>query len=96
MSAIFRLCVAVVLCVSITSGEDLHVGSLVNTTLVYSEEVKLSSIPLITREKNVFYNTNNATKIIRVSNLTFHYLFGYNKLFLILVFFVSVGVNSSL
>ncbi|CAB3242811.1 unnamed protein product [Arctia plantaginis] len=65
MSAIIRLCIAVVLCVSITSAEDLQVGSLVNTTLVYSEEVKLSSIPLTTREKNVFYNTNNSSKIIK-------------------------------
>ncbi|XP_075971199.1 uncharacterized protein LOC142973412 [Anticarsia gemmatalis] len=55
----------VVLCVAMYSAEDLYVGTTANNVMAFSETVKLSSIPLTTRTKNVFYNSNNATRIIK-------------------------------
>lgn len=56
-----------VLCVALYSATDLNIGT-INGQLGYQEQVKLSSIPLTVRVKNVFYTSNN-TKVIKVSAL---------------------------
>ncbi|CAH0407956.1 unnamed protein product [Chilo suppressalis] len=54
-----------VLCVAVNS-DDLQVGTSVNGVLVHVEAVKLSSIPLKVRTKNVFYNDNSTIpKVIK-------------------------------
>ncbi|KAJ8732387.1 hypothetical protein PYW07_014986 [Mythimna separata] len=57
----FLVCV---LCVALYSAYDFQLGTTANGTLGYQETVKLSSVPLTSRIKNVFYNSNN-TKIIK-------------------------------
>ncbi|PZC76563.1 hypothetical protein B5X24_HaOG204462 [Helicoverpa armigera] len=64
MSVISHVLVLLVLCVALYKAEDLLLGSSANAQLGYQETVKLGSVPLKTRTKNVFYNSNN-TKIIK-------------------------------
>ncbi|KAG6455365.1 uncharacterized protein LOC115446873 [Manduca sexta] len=52
---------AVFLC---TKGEHLQVGTSMNNELIYTENVKLSAVPLTTRTKNVFFNGND-TRVIK-------------------------------
>lgn len=68
MSIITNAFLVCVLCVALYSADDFHFGSQANSQLGYQETVKLSSIPLKSRTKNVYYNSNN-TKIIKVSLL---------------------------
>ncbi|XP_028169800.1 uncharacterized protein LOC114359556 [Ostrinia furnacalis] len=58
---------ALILCVLFvnTQSSDLNVGTSLNSELLYLEAVQLSSIPLKTRTKNVFYNNSTSTKIIK-------------------------------
>ena len=70
MSLITNVLLVCVLCVALYKADDLQVGSAANGQLGYQEKVKLSSILLTTRVKNVFWNSNN-TKIIKVSLLLY-------------------------
>ncbi|KAL0840003.1 hypothetical protein ABMA28_015330 [Loxostege sticticalis] len=56
-----------VLCVLLVNvkSTDLQVGSSVNGELIYMETVKLSSIPLKVRTKNVFYNNGTNPRVIK-------------------------------
>ncbi|XP_073952056.1 uncharacterized protein [Choristoneura fumiferana] len=45
-------------CIVVTS-DNLQVGTSINGSLAYSEVVKLSSVPLKIRTKNVFYTDEN-------------------------------------
>ncbi|CAH0700242.1 unnamed protein product [Spodoptera exigua] len=55
------------LCLALYNAEDLHLGSGVNAQLGYQEIVKLGSVPLSVRTKNVFYNSNNTKTIKSIS-----------------------------
>ncbi|XP_026739977.1 uncharacterized protein LOC113502563 [Trichoplusia ni] len=63
MSLKINIFVICVLCVALYSATDLNIG-IINGQLGYQEQVKLSSIPLTVRVKNVFYTSNN-TKVIK-------------------------------
>ncbi|KAI8429308.1 hypothetical protein MSG28_007805 [Choristoneura fumiferana] len=52
-------------CIVVTS-DNLQVGTSINGSLAYSEVVKLSSVPLKIRTKNVFYTDEN-NRIIKRS-----------------------------
>lgn len=56
------------LCFALYNAADLQLGSNANAQLGYQEIVKLGSVPLSVRTKNVFYNSNN-TKTIKVRPL---------------------------
>ncbi|KAJ8731703.1 hypothetical protein PYW08_014433 [Mythimna loreyi] len=64
MSLLTNTFLVCVLCVALYNAHDFQLGATTNATLGYQETVKLSSVPLTQRIKNVFYNSNN-TKIIR-------------------------------
>nr|QRN76677.1 silk gland uncharacterized 8 [Tineola bisselliella] len=51
----FFICLCLLVLVSFSSGADLQVGSSVNSTIAYIEEVKLSARPFTIRTKNVFF-----------------------------------------
>ncbi|XP_063621825.1 uncharacterized protein LOC134794053 [Cydia splendana] len=62
MSSSFKMAtLAMLACffLAMATAEDLQVGTSLNGQLAYSEEVELSSWPLKTRTKNVFYNDGN-------------------------------------
>ncbi|CAB3250937.1 unnamed protein product [Arctia plantaginis] len=63
MSFVIRFGIIAVLCIAAYNAEDLIVGT--SGTLAYSDNVKISSIPLSTRSKNIFYNTQDTAKIIK-------------------------------
>ncbi|KAJ0179647.1 hypothetical protein K1T71_004238 [Dendrolimus kikuchii] len=66
-----KLCLLVSVFVSSTVSEDLQVGTSINNTLLYIENVKLSSIPLTTRTKNVFFNGNDTRLIKGISAIDY-------------------------
>ncbi|VVC92391.1 unnamed protein product [Leptidea sinapis] len=55
--------------VTLTNSESLTVGTTINGSLVHMEQVSLSSIPLKTRTKSVFYNGQVPIKGITVLDL---------------------------
>lgn len=68
MSFIIRFGLIAVLCFATYNAEDLIVGA--SGILAYSDTVTISSIPLKTRSKTVFYNTQDTSRIIKVSSHT--------------------------
>ncbi|KAM3956353.1 uncharacterized protein ACR2FA_009692 [Aphomia sociella] len=48
-----------------SNATDLNLGTTINGELAYVEHVKLPSIPLKTRTKNVFYSNDTNTKVIK-------------------------------
>ncbi|XP_023943097.2 uncharacterized protein LOC112049454 [Bicyclus anynana] len=63
------LLVSAVFLIDFCTSNSLELGTTVNGQLAYVDSVKLSSIPLKVRTKNVFYSGNNTIKGIKVLDM---------------------------